>query len=125
MGLDMYLLLEDIETGEIIEYSYYRKFNALQGYFEQNYNISNPGKILLKENIISDLYLRLNEIRYSPEKANLLLPSYPGPFFGSYEYDRLYHSISIRQLWISITRSLSIIKSTAYIMPRTGENIIL
>lgn len=92
MGLDMYLLLEDIETGEIIEYSYYRKFNALQGYFEQNYNISNPGKILLKEDIISDLYLRLNEIRYSPEKANLLLPSYPGPFFGSYEYDRLYHS---------------------------------
>lgn len=92
MGLDMYLLLEDEETGEIIEYSYYRKFNALQGYFEQNFNIANPGKILLKEEIISDLYIRLNEIRYAPEKANLLLPSYPGPFFGAYEYDRLYHS---------------------------------
>ena len=40
MGLDMYLLLEDNDTGEIIEYSYYRKFNALQGYFETNYNLS-------------------------------------------------------------------------------------
>ena len=92
MGLDMYLLLEDNDTGEIIEYSYYRKFNALQGYFETNYNIANPGKIHLKEDIINDLYIRLNEIRYAPEKANLLLPSYPGPFFGTYEYDRLYHS---------------------------------
>lgn len=92
MGLDQYLFLEDIETGEMIEYSYFRKFNALQGYFTENYNIANPGRILLNESMMSDLYIRLNEIRYSPEKAHLLLPSFPGPFFGTYEYDRLYHS---------------------------------
>lgn len=33
MGLDMYLYVEDKETKELIEFSYYRKFNALQGYF--------------------------------------------------------------------------------------------
>ena len=31
MGLDMYFYLQDKESKEIIEYSYYRKFNALQG----------------------------------------------------------------------------------------------
>jgi len=28
----MYLYLEDKETGALMEYGYYRKFNALQGY---------------------------------------------------------------------------------------------
>lgn len=92
MGLDMYLVLEDRTTKEQIEYAYYRKFNALQGYFESNYNIENPGVIELTMDIINDIYIRLNEIRYAPEKANLILPTYAGPFFGRMTYDRLYHS---------------------------------
>ncbi|GAB3070754.1 hypothetical protein ACFOU0_08850 [Salinicoccus sesuvii] len=92
MGLDMYLYLQEKETQETIEYSYYRKFNALQGYFVRNYEIENCGKIKLSNEAINKLYLTLNEVRHFPEKANLLMPTFPGPFFGSYEYDRIYHS---------------------------------
>lgn len=92
MGLDMYLYLEDKETSEVIEYSYYRKFNALQGYFVEKFDIPNCGKVKLNDKTIDDLYQILNEIRYNREKANLLLPTFPGPFFGSYDYGRIYHT---------------------------------
>lgn len=91
MGLDIYLYLEDKDTGTIIEYSYYRKFNALQGYFERTYNLDNGERILLDLNQINDIFMRLNEVRYAPELAPELLPTQPGPFYGTYEYDRLYY----------------------------------
>lgn len=92
MGLDMYFYLEDKETKEITEFAYYRKFNALQGYFEKEHDIENGGKVLMTEEIINSLFDKLNEICYSPEKADSLLPTYSGPFFGNYEYDRMYHN---------------------------------
>ncbi|MFB9860654.1 hypothetical protein ACFPFV_12250 [Salinicoccus siamensis] len=92
MGLDMYLYLEDNETKEFIEYSYYRKFNALQGYFVDNFSLENCGKVEIEIETVSRLYILLNEIRYNPEKAEVLLPVYKGPFFGSYEYDKIYHN---------------------------------
>ena|SRR5699024_4676214 len=92
MGLDIYLILEDRETKEVIEYSYYRKFNALQGYFERLFNLGNGEKVLLSGKNIDSIYDILNEINYSPERASEILPTYPGPFFGTYDYDRLYYS---------------------------------
>ncbi|WP_017548697.1 hypothetical protein [Salinicoccus carnicancri] len=92
MGLDMYIYLEDKETKEVIEYSYYRKFNALQGYFVKQYELENCGKVQLTYKMINEIYLMLNEIRHNPEKAHLLLPTFPGPFFGSYKYDQIYHA---------------------------------
>lgn len=92
MGLDMYLILEDKETKATVEYSYYRKFNALQGYFERHFGLENGGEVLLTAEKIHDIYTTLNEIRYTPERAAEMLPTYPGPFFGTYEYDRLYYS---------------------------------
>lgn len=92
MGLDMYLYLEDNKTLETIEYSYYRKFNALFGYFHNNYGITNCGRVLITKEINNDLFKRLNEIKYSSEKAQTLLPVYHGPFFGSYEYDIIYYN---------------------------------
>lgn len=92
MGLDSYLILKDKETKEVIEFSYYRKFNALQGYFVQNHDIQNCGRVQITEDILDNLYECLNSIRYNPEKANTLLPVFYGPFFGSYEYDDLYFS---------------------------------
>ncbi|WP_020008558.1 hypothetical protein [Salinicoccus albus] len=91
MGLDMYIYLEDRVTEEVIEYSYYRKFNALQGYFVKHFEIENCGKVKLTYDIINEIYLVLNEIRHHPEKAHLLMPAFPGPFFGSYKYDQIYH----------------------------------
>jgi len=90
MGLDMYLYLEDRNTGELIEYSYYRKFNALQGYFVERFDLDNGRRIELTEETINDLYERLNDIFFNKEKAHLLLPAFPGPFFGSYNYDDIY-----------------------------------
>jgi hypothetical protein len=92
MGLDMYLYLEDHETSETIEYSYYRKFNALLGYFEKNYGMTNCGRVLITNEIIEDLFKKMNEIKFHTSKANTLLPVHYGPFFGSYEYDSIYHS---------------------------------
>lgn len=88
----MYLIIEDKETKETIEYSYYRKFNALQGYFEQHYDFENGGGVFLTPTTINKIYMILNEIRDNPELGPDMLPAYPGPFFGSYEYDRLYYS---------------------------------
>ncbi|WP_271400313.1 hypothetical protein [Salinicoccus roseus] len=90
MGLDMYFYLQDKESKEIIEYSYYRKFNALQGYFVKHFDIENCRRVLITKGIILNLYSILNEIKYAPEKAEQLLPTCPGPFFGSIEYGRLY-----------------------------------
>lgn len=92
MGLDMYLYLEDKETREHIEFSYYRKFNALQGYFVREHNLDNCGRILITESIRKDVYQILNEIRFNREKGPELLPTFPGPFFGIYDYDRMYYT---------------------------------
>src|SRR5699024_4873653 len=92
MGLDAYLYLEDKETSEVIEYSYYRKFTALQGYFVDKFDIPNCGKVKLTDETIEDVYQLLNDIRYNREKANLLLPTFSGPCFGSYDYGPVYRS---------------------------------
>lgn len=92
MGLDMYLILEDKETKVTIEYAYYRKFNALQGYFERQFKLDNGGKVLLSQDNVHDIYILLNEISYAPERASEMLPTFPGPFFGTYDYDKLYYS---------------------------------
>lgn len=92
MGLDMYLYVEDKETKELIEFSYYRKFNALQGYFVREHHIENCGRVLITEPIRNEIYQILNEIRYNREKGPELLPTFPGPFFGVYDYDRMYYN---------------------------------
>jgi|SRR5699024_246208 len=105
MGLDMYLLaveskeneqeLKSLEelTGQVVhEYAYYRKMNALQGYFVEKFDIQNCGMVKLDRETIDELYEILEEIRMNREKAPFLLPTFSGPFFGSYDYDRTYHN---------------------------------
>ncbi|MBC9875601.1 hypothetical protein [Macrococcoides bohemicum] len=94
MGLDMYIVkgIEEYEDLSIIEeYAYFRKFNALHGYFDQKYNLENPGKVQLDNETVRDLYHRLNSIAVNPALAQKMLPVYYGPFFGSYEYGEIYH----------------------------------
>ena len=78
----MYFYLEDKESKKIIEYSYYRKFNALHGYFVKHFDIENCRRVLITKGIIKNLYALLNEVKYSPEKADQLLPTYPAPSLG-------------------------------------------
>lgn len=73
-------------------YAYFRKFNALHGYFATHFNADEESEVEIDQETINELYEILNEVAHNPEKSRDLLPTYPGPFFGSYEYDRLYHS---------------------------------
>lgn len=90
MGLDIRLYLLDTHTSEHVEYSRYRNFNALYGYFHRKCGIDNLVKIYLNRDTIDELYLILNEIKYNSNKSDVLLPSFDGPLFGSLEYDKIY-----------------------------------
>ena len=92
MGLDMYLTLVDKETSEEIEYSYYRKFNALQGYFERHDGLESGGRIHIDAERADEIYRLLNEVCIQPDRASELLPTQSGFFYGSTEYDQLYFS---------------------------------
>jgi|SRR5699024_3294885 len=92
MALDIYLLLEEKITGEKIEYSYYRNFNALQGYFDRKFDLSNSDEVLLSYQDISTIYKILKTVHYTSERAEELLPTHADPDFGSYDYDERYFS---------------------------------
>ncbi|HHW6700632.1 hypothetical protein [Macrococcoides caseolyticum] len=89
MGLDMYIVKE--EDGRLDEIAYFRKFNALHGYFDERYYLGNPGRVKLDNYMVEDVYDRLIKIIEAPEKASNLLPTYMGPFFGGYDYDDIYY----------------------------------
>ena len=64
MGLDMYVKRKlRIQSEEI---AYWRKENALQGWFEENFNIENLGKVVLTEEIVDKLLKNLNEHNLEP-----------------------------------------------------------
>ena len=93
MGLDMYFYVEnraDDEIKEPQEFSYYRKFNALQGYFEKNFALENCGRVQITKEIREDLLNIINEILEDQNKAEELLPVQQGFFYGTYEYDDFY-----------------------------------
>lgn len=69
MSLNMYLILVDKETEEIVRYSYYRNFNALQGYFERHFNLKNGGYVLLSSEIINIIYDILKNVDDTSERA--------------------------------------------------------
>lgn len=86
----MFLYLEDKETNETIEYSYYMNFNALYGYFHKNHGIDNLKRVYITKEIIDDIYVRLNAVKYNSSKAGTSLPYFKGPLFGVYDYDLIY-----------------------------------
>lgn len=75
-----------------MEYSSFRKFNALHGYFAKYHDVDDIHEVELTEDIVKEIYSILDEICRNPEQSRELLPVYDGPFFGSFEYDRLYYS---------------------------------
>lgn len=91
MGLDMYVV-EINEKNQQEEIAYYRKFNALYGYFDERYQLENPGEVEITMDIVLDLIERLENISNDFDKASRLLPVSYGPFFGSYNYDVIYFS---------------------------------
>jgi len=93
--------LKDLEH-LVYEVGYWRKANQIHRWFVDNVQEGNDdcGEYYVSKEKIKELYDLCIEIINNPQKAEELLPAYPGFFFGSYEYDEYYmrdlqHTINI------------------------------
>lgn len=88
MGLDIYFHRK--KTKEI---GYFRKVNFLVKFFEEEgIEIENLSPIKIKKSQVKDLLNRCNQVLKDHSKAEELLPTTPGFFFGSTDYDEYYFS---------------------------------
>ena len=85
---------------EIENMAYFRKFNALQNYFEEKFNLDNCEKVIMEDYIYEDLLDRTTKVltahqqktqTEAEEIAIKLLPNTEGFFYGSQEYDEYYY----------------------------------
>lgn len=102
MGLDMYLYgakasyhMHDYNLGSIktlIEVGYWRKANQIHKWFVDNVQEGedNCAMYYLDEDDLKELKQLCEEVLKNPDKANELLPTQEGFFFGTYEYDEWY-----------------------------------
>lgn len=90
LGLDIsfYKYRKDDEIPE--EIGYFRKVNFLVGFFEEYGEVENCKPLVIHPEYIDDLKDRCEEVLEDHEEAGTLLPTCPGFFFGTYEYDEWY-----------------------------------
>lgn len=90
MGLDQFVFKTtniNNEDSKIDEVAYWRKENALQGWFEDKCGLENLGKVILTPEVINTLLDDLKNKRLKPT---------PGFFYGSLDsldnewYDQMY-----------------------------------
>ena len=93
--------LKDLEY-LVYEVGYWRKCNQVHKWFVDNVQAGKDdcGEYYVDHALIKDLYKICKKIQEDPKKAEDLLPSYPGFFFGTYDYDEYYmkdiqHTIDI------------------------------
>lgn len=86
----------------LYEVGYWRKANQIHKWFVDNVQKGNDDckEYYVSEEKIKELHDLCTEIINDPQKAEELLPSHSGFFFGSYEYDEYYikdikHTIEI------------------------------
>ena len=87
MGLDIYF-----HRNRSTEVGYFRKVNFLVSFFEESLQeeIQNLHKIVVYKDNIEELLERCNQVLKDHSKAEELLPTRPGFYFGTYEYDEYY-----------------------------------
>lgn len=102
MGLDMYLLgvksefdQHDYNIGMVrtaTEIGYWRKANSIHKWFVDNVQdgIDNCQPHTLAKETLMELKELCEEVLENPEKADELLPTQSGFFFGPTEYDEWY-----------------------------------
>lgn len=95
MGLDMYLVSKNKETGKInnMEVCYWRKANQIRQWFVDNtgYDVGADCEYHLLTKF--DLEKLVEDCKYALENrdsASEILPTSVGFFFGTYEYDDWY-----------------------------------
>lgn len=76
---------------EYEEVYYYRKFNALQNYFESYHNIQNCEDVEINIEILDDIEHRLQLVADDNTLAEQYFPSVCGFFYGDTTYDNYYY----------------------------------
>lgn len=87
MGLDMWLMRNEDET-EVI---YWRKANQIRAWFAKHSDtFEDNGVTIFSRTDLEELIEDINIVLENPEKAEEILPTSCGFFFGSTEYDEYY-----------------------------------
>jgi len=88
MGLDMFLTRVSDKT----EVAYWRKANQIHNWFVENVQNGNDdgGTYEVSGHKLKELVDLCKEVMQSKEKAEELLPTREGFFFGSTDYDEYY-----------------------------------
>ena len=90
MGLDIYFHLNKKGQEETSEIGYYRKVNFLVSFFEDYGEVKNLKPLKIEKSWVKDLIDCCDEVLKDNSKADELLPTTSGFFFGSTEYDEKY-----------------------------------
>lgn len=106
MGLDMYLHVNSIEEKEIFELiGTWRKANQIRDFFscycskeEAQENIMD---LLVTKEMIEELEKHIIDILTDKKNPESVLPTSPGFFFGSLEYDHYYYGDLIYTLTLT------------------------
>lgn len=86
MGLDIYF-----SKCSYKEIGYFRKVNFLVKFFEdKGFFVSNTTEFEVTKEDVLDLLDKCEEVLANPDRANILLPTREGFFFGSIQYDSGY-----------------------------------
>ena len=90
MGLDIYFHLNKKGQEETSEIGYFRKVNFLVSFFEDYGEVENLKPLKIEKSWVKDLIDCCDEVLKDNSKADELLPTTSGFFFGSTEYDERY-----------------------------------
>lgn len=90
MGLDIYFHLNKKGQEETSEIGYFRKVNFLVSFFEDYGEVENLKPLKIEKSWVKDLINCCDEVLKDNSKADELLPTATGFFFGSTEYDERY-----------------------------------
>lgn len=89
MGLDLYFYKNNKEKEQEL-IGEFRKVNFLVSFFEGYGDVENLVPLPIEESWIRDLIACCEEVIKDPSKADEILPTCSGFFFGSTEYDESY-----------------------------------
>jgi hypothetical protein len=92
MGLDMYVNKKNRKTGQTEEILYWRKANQIHGWFVDTFmnGVDECQIVYISWGVLQDLKDICKQILEDRSKAEELLPTREGFFFGSTEYNEYY-----------------------------------
>jgi hypothetical protein len=94
MSLEICQIIEEkvlkVKTEEV---GYWRKANQIHNWFVNHVQngVDDCGSYLVTKKQLQELYDTVDAVMLNPERAMELLPTRPGFFFGSYDYDEYYY----------------------------------